>query len=44
MDKNLRRQIDNRTLYFCEKNVETKFIECCKYILDISISNQDINL
>ena len=39
VDQNLRRQMENRTLYVCEKHFETQSIECCKYILYISISN-----
>ena len=39
VDQNLRRQMENRTLYVCEKHFETQFIECCKYIFYISISN-----
>ena len=35
----LRRQMENRTLYVCKKHFETQSIECCKYIFDISISN-----
>ena len=36
VDKNLRRQMDKRTLYYvCERHFGTKSIECCKYILDI---------
>lgn len=38
VDQSLRQQIENRTLYVCEKHFKTEAIECCKYNLDISLN------